>query len=272
MVSSNSYQWASGDAYERCDGRWGRMVAGEFVQWLRMPEARAWVDVGCGTGELTRAILQHANPHSVTAVDLAEGFIEYARANTADERATFIVGDACAIPIADASTDCVIAGLVLNFVRSHVQMLREMHRILTFDGVAGLYVWDYSKDMQLLRAFWDAAIEIDTGARCRDEGHIFPICHPDRLRSALESAGLVDIDVRKIDVVTVFRDFEDYWTPFLSGHGGPAPAYAMSLSEKQRTALREKLRSRLLPEPDGSIRLIARAWGARAAKPSRLAQ
>jgi hypothetical protein len=68
--------------------------------------------------------------------------------------------------------------------------------------------------------------------------------------------------VRSIDVSTAFRDFDDYWTPFLGGQF-PAPDYAMSLNEEARTTLRERIRSRLPIAADGSIPLIARAWVAR---------
>jgi hypothetical protein len=70
------------------------------------------------------------------------------------------------------------------------------------------------------------------------------------------------VEVRAIDVPTHFRDFDDYWTPFLGGQA-PAPGYAMSLAEEQRIALREQIRRTLPIEPDGSIRLIARAWAVR---------
>jgi hypothetical protein len=59
-----------------------------------------------------------------------------------------------------------------------------------------------------------------------------------------------------------FRDFDDYWTPFLGGQA-PAPGYAMSLSEDRRTELREYLRVRLPYDGDGGIPLIARAWAVR---------
>ncbi|HZU08064.1 MAG TPA: hypothetical protein VFB73_19055 [Chloroflexota bacterium] len=67
---------------------------------------------------------------------------------------------------------------------------------------------------------------------------------------------------RAIDIPTPFRDFDDYWSPFPGGQG-PAPGYTMSLSEAQRTALREHLRARLPIAPDGSISLMARAWAVR---------
>ena len=74
--------------------------------------------------------------------------------------------------------------------------------------------------------------------------------------------GLGDVQVLPIDVPTKFRDFDDYWTPFLGGQA-PAPGYAMSLTEERRGALRDRIRARLPSASDGSIDLIARAWAVR---------
>ena len=82
------------------------------------------------------------------------------------------------------------------------------------------------------------------------------------MKDAFEKAGFKDVHVRSIDVPTRFRDFDDYWAPFL-GAQGPAPAYAMSLPEDARAALRERLRAQLPAAADGSISLIARAWAVR---------
>jgi len=68
--------------------------------------------------------------------------------------------------------------------------------------------------------------------------------------------------VRAIDIATPFRDFDDFWTPFLGGQGS-APTYAMSLDEARRTLLRERLREVLPQNPDGAIHLSARAWAVR---------
>lgn len=116
--------------------------------------------------------------------------------------------------------------------------------------------------MQLIRHFFDAAIELDPKAIEVDEGPRFPICQPDVLGRTFEEAGLQQVEVRPIEVPTVFRDFDDYWLPFLGGQG-PAPSYVMSLSEEHRAALREQIRARLPFAPDGSIPLVARAWAVR---------
>ena len=87
----------------------------------------------------------------------------------------------------------------------------------------------------------------------------FHITPPTALAQLFTQAGLQQVETRAIDVPTVFRDFDDYWTPFLGGQG-PAPGYVMSLSERQRVRLRNLLRSRLPTASDGSISLNARAW------------
>ena len=61
---------------------------------------------------------------------------------------------------------------------------------------------------------------------------------------------------------TRFRDFDDYWAPFLGGQG-PAPGYCAGLSDDARQRLRDRLRSTLPTAADGSIPLSARAWAVR---------
>jgi hypothetical protein len=116
--------------------------------------------------------------------------------------------------------------------------------------------------MELIRHFWDAAAALDAKAAELDEGTRFPICRPKALARLWSEAGLEGVRTEAIDVSTVFSSFDDYWQPFLGGQG-PAPAYAMSLGEPARAALRERLRSRLPARADGSIALVARAWAVR---------
>jgi SAM-dependent methyltransferase len=254
--------WAEGSIYEPYVGRWSRLVAARFLNWLAIPEGGRWLDIGCGTGAVTSAILAHAAPATVLGVDPSEGFVGYVRDHVTDPRARFEVASATALPAGDAEFDAVVSGLVLNFVPSPVEAIAEMARVTRPGGTVAAYVWDYAGDMQLMRHFWDAAGELDPRASELDEGARFPICRPEPLRAKFGRAGLTDATVAPIDVPTVFRDFDDYWTPFLGGQA-PAPAYAMSLSEADREALRERLRARLPVAPDGSIPLTARAWAVR---------
>jgi hypothetical protein len=110
-----------------------------------------------------------------------------------------------------------------------------------------------------MRYFWDAAVELRPADRQLDEGVRFPICQPQALTALFEAAGLGNVDVEPLDVPTRFRNFSDYWSPFLGGQF-PAPDYAMSLDESDREKLRERIRAKLPVNADGSIDLIARAW------------
>jgi SAM-dependent methyltransferase len=250
--------WASGSPYEAYTGRWSRLVARVFLPWLAVPGGGRWLDIGCGTGALSETILEATDPAAVSGVDTSEGSIAHAHGHVRDACAAFVVADAQILPFEARRFDAVVSGLVLNFVPHPERALAEMVRVVQPDGTVGLYVWDYADEMQLMRRFWDAATALDPGVHDRD----YPLCRPEPLERLFLSAGLEDVAVRSIDVPTVFRDFDDYWAPFL-GAQGSAPSYAMSLSEPQRVALREHLRATLPTESDGAIRLIARAWAVR---------
>ena len=252
--------WASGERYEPYVGRWSRLVATEFVRWLAQPAGRDWVDVGCGTGALTSTILRDADPASVVGVEPSEAFAGYAREHVTDPRAEFHVAGAAALPLPDGSADVLVSGLVLNFVPDQPAALAEARRVVRPGGTVAAYVWDYAEGMRLMRCFWDVAGELDPAVAAIDEAATFPVCSPEPLAALF--GDLDGVEVREITVPTVFRDFDDYWTPFLGG-GAPAPAYAVSLDPPRQAALREALRARLPVQPDGTIPLTARAWAVR---------
>ncbi|MHB8509256.1 MAG: class I SAM-dependent methyltransferase [Candidatus Dormibacteria bacterium] len=254
--------WSSGEGYNEYVGRWSRLVARQFLSWLEVPTGYAWLDVGCGTGALTEAILASSAPTTVLGIDPSRAFVEHASAAIRDPRTTFRVGSAESIEFGNGSFGAVVCGLVLNFVPDHGVALAEMRRVTTPGGFLGTYLWDYAEKMEMMRQFWDAAAELDPLAKVADEGARFPICGRKALGEAFSAAGLRDVEVRAIDTPTVFASFDDFWTPFLSGQA-PAPAYNMALSEEKRSELRQLIRSRLPTSIDGSIHLVARAWAAR---------
>lgn len=254
--------WERGSPYEQYVGRWSRQVAPLFLSWLNVPRGRHWLDVGCGTGALCAAIVDRCSPSSVTGVEPSEGFLKTATANLAG-RAAFHQGTATEIPLGDASVDVVVSALVLNFIPDQRAALLEMARVTGNEGTIAAYVWDYAGKMELMRVFWDAAVELNPGAGNMDEAIRFPICRPDALEKLFTSAGLQGVDVEPIDIPTPFASFDDYWQPFLGGQG-PAPAYAMSLDETTRARLRDRIRERIPTMANGTISLTARAWAVRA--------
>jgi SAM-dependent methyltransferase len=259
--------WSSGDSYELYVGRWSRALAPRFLDWARLPAGAAVLDVGSGTGALSEAVVKHG-ARRLVGIDSSAAYVDHAAAQvprgSADVR--FECGDAQNLPFADETFDAVVSGIALNFIPNPARAAREMRRVVKPGGLVALYVWDYAGRMELMRYFWDAAVTLDAAhAAPLDEGVRFPICNRGALTKLFLDAGFGKVETGYIDQPTIFRDFDDYWTPFLGGQA-PAPGYCMSLSENQRAALRDLIRARLPVSPDGSIALIARAWTLRATR------
>jgi len=257
--------WNNAEAYERFMGRWSRLVAREFVAWLAVPPSQRWLEIGCGTGALTRAILDLGSPQAIRAIDPSGDYVSFAKTEVTDGRANFDIGDISALGTEQSLYDVVVSGLVLNRVPDPAMALDVMGRVTANGGMVAAYVWDYADGMEFLRYYWDVVMQLDDGASDLDEGRRFPLCRPEALRGLFEGAGLCDVAVEAIEVPTEFASFEDYWRPFEGGQG-PAPGYVATLSQPKRAELKKRLSETLPTDRDGSIRLTAKAWAVRGSK------
>jgi ubiquinone/menaquinone biosynthesis C-methylase UbiE len=255
--------WQAADSYDAYMGRWSRQLAPRFLEWLDPPDELEWLEVGCGTGALSSAIVNLCRPKSLISIDPSESFLAKARQNVGSELVEFRTGDAQSVSLKNASRDVAVSGLVLNFVPDRAGALAEMKRVTRPGGVVAYYVWDYpGGGLEFLRAFWNAAAALDPSAENLKEDRRFPYCTPEGLTSLSKAAGLANVEWTSIDIPTVFRDFEDYWRPFTFG-AGPAPGYCTSLKAEDQERLKSKLCSTLHFAQDGSIPLKARAWAIR---------
>jgi len=255
--------WTTGLAYEQFMGRWSRLIASTFLDWLALPPHRHWLELGCGTGALTETILAQALPASLLAVDPSADFIAFDKEKFSDARVTFQVGNALTLPPITTPLDTAVCGLVLNFIPDPVAALKAIRRLLPPGGLLAFYVWDYAGKMEMLRYFWDSVVALDPDARSLDEGVRFAMCTPDALRQICQQAGFQQIELEGIEAITAFRHFDDFWSPFLLGQG-PAPGYVMQLELAKRQTLADHLRASLPIHKDGSLQLTARAWAVRA--------
>lgn len=251
--------WELGKAYETFMGRWSRLAARQFLADLALPPNGRYLDIGCGTGVLSGMIGETAAPQQVTGIDFSSPFIEEARRKHPQPLYDFRVGSALDLPVADGSFDVVVSGLALNFFPQPETAVTEMKRAVRTGGTVAVYVWDYAGGMEMLRYFWDAAVALNPGAAEMDEGSRFPICRPEALERLFAAAGLGEVSSWAVETTAVFRDFNDYWQPYL-GRSGPAPAYVAALAPEQQAALAQSLRQSLPVQPDGTIPLTHRAW------------
>jgi len=253
--------WQSGDPYECYMGRWSKLVAEQFIDWLSPAAGLPWLDVGCGSGALSETIIHRGNPELLIAIDQSEGFVRTTQQRLGN-RAICKAGDALSLPLDDGSTSISVSGLVLNFIAEPEKAIAEMKRVTRKNGTVAVYIWDYAGKMEFLNHFWDVVVELNPGAAHLHEGRRFPDSNATHLIKIFNSAGLSKIEAVPLEIVTGFTDFNDYWEPFLGGQG-PAPTFVSNLNDAERNQLRQRLVQWLPVNADGSIRLSARAWAAK---------
>ena len=193
----------------------------------------------------------------MAAADPSEPFVEACRARLPGVEV--VLAGAEALPFADDTFDAALSQLVVNFMQDAEAGVREMARVTRAGGVVASCVWDYAGEMTLLRAFWDAAREVDPDrAAAADEGVVMLWCAEGELADLWRAAGLGSVRFCSLMASAKYADFEDLWSPLPTGVG-PAGAFCKSLEEDERAALSNALRRRL-GVGDGPFELTARAW------------
>lgn len=265
MTDTPGDRWASGNAYESYMGRWSRVLARVFLQWLQPAPALHWLDVGCGTGALTTAIAETCKPASLAGCDPSPAFIEHARATLGNAASFSVIPSAEQLPARSGGFDVIVSGLVLNFVPDPVRTLSAMRERAARGGTIAAYVWDYA-GMELLTHFWEEVTSLDAKAAASDESRRFASWQLSSLGKHFAAAGLERIERITLEMPIELANFDDYWQPFLAGTG-PAPSYVAALDAEHREQLRARLQRRLPTDADGRIRLRGRALAVRALAP-----
>lgn len=247
-------------AYDRHVGRYSGALGRALIDFAGVPPAARVLDVGCGPGPLTAELVRTVGAASVAAVEPSPPYAEACRERLpgVDVR----VAAAEDLPFPDADFDAVLSQLVVNFLTDAARGVGEMVRVCRPGGTVAAAVWDYAGEMTLLRAFWDAARELDPeSAAGLDEGSRMRFATPEDLTGLWSQAGLVDVEGAPLVVAADYADFADLWAPFVAGVG-PAGAYCAALDEPRQTRLRDLVRDRL-GAPAGPFELTARAWAVR---------
>lgn len=216
------------------------------------------MDVGCGSGALSEAIIKKHNPKTVIAIDQSEGFVRTAQQRLGS-RALCKIGNALSLPLDDESVNISVCGLVLNFIPEPETALAEMKRVTRKEGMVAAYIWDYAGKMEFLTHFWNVVVALNSDAVGLHESRRFPDSNAEQLITMFNRVGLYDVEAAPLEIETNFIDFNDYWQPFLGGQG-PAPTYVSKLNDSERNRLKDMLAQNLPVNDDGSIKLSARAW------------
>jgi len=246
------------DAYDAFMGRYSRELAPPFADFCGLRAGQRVLDVGCGPGAFTAVAVERLGLESVSAVDPTPHFVAATRAR----HPGLDVRQAAAeeIPYADGEFDTAASQLVFHFVSDPERAVREMARVVRPGGLVAASVWDFAEGMEMLRAFWDAALSLWPDAP--DEARTLRFGREGELADLLSAAGLGDIVEITLAVTSTYEDFDELWATFLGGIG-PAGAYLLSKPPDDQEALREAFHVRL-GRPSGALALGAVARAARA--------
>jgi SAM-dependent methyltransferase len=256
-----SVKFSNAEAYENYMGRWSRLFARRFADFVGIADGDRLLDVGCGTGSLTYTLAASAPRSEIVGIDPSSAFVEYARSHTSDPRLSFDVGNALSLPYPDASFDKCLCLLVLQFIPDVGRAIEEMRRVLRHGGSAAACVWD--KDvMEMHSVFWEPAAELEPGVK-RGSGAPYT---SGQLAALWKQSGLTNVEEIALEMPLEFASFDDFWAPHLGGQG-PSGSYLVSLPPEKQIALREHVRERVLGAgPDRPFTLRAKAWAVRGVK------
>jgi ubiquinone/menaquinone biosynthesis C-methylase UbiE len=241
--------FTDGQAYERLMGRWSRLVAQVFLNWLNAPNNLRWLDVGCGNGAFTEELIGRCAPAAVTAIDPSDDQLAYARARPSARMADFRVGDAQKLSFDDDSFDAAAMALVIAFLPDPATAVAEMARVVRPGGLVTAYMWDVPGGGVPVHPIYLALESMglmsgrppNSGASEREAMQWF-----------WKNAGLETIETQVIRIPTVYSDFEDYWHSNVVPIG-PQGKLIASLSASAREELRLRLRDHLPVSSSGSI-------------------
>jgi SAM-dependent methyltransferase len=251
----------TGATYDSFMGRYSRVLGTLFADAAGVHRGGTAVDVGCGPGALTAVLVERLGVDAVAACDPSPQFVAECAARHPGVKVE--LGRAESIPFETGCYDHAMAQLVLHFVSDPDSAATEMMRVVRPGGRVSACVWDFDGGMEMLRCFWDAALEIDAAAP--DEAGTMRFGRPGEISQLFSSAGMADVVESTLRVSSSYTDFDELWNGFLAGVG-PAGAYVVSLPDDARQRLCAALFHRL-GEPTGTFALGAVARSAVARTP-----
>jgi SAM-dependent methyltransferase len=244
------------EKYDRFMGRYLPTLSVSFADAAGVHAGMSVLDVGSGPGGLTRELVGRVGAAAVAAIDPSPPFVEAVRERFPDVDVR--EGGAEELPFEDDSFDAALACLVVPFMQDANAGTGEMARVTKPGGVVAACMWDVAEGMTMFRIMRTASQAVVPDR---------PIAHPllgtrkGDLGELLRAQGLADVEEGVISASAGYDDFDDWWESFTYGIG-PHSGNLMSLTEEQRTAIREACREQL-GQPSGPFTLPALAWFAR---------
>ncbi|MBX9471838.1 methyltransferase domain-containing protein [Microcella sp.] len=126
--------------------RWRTIANSAAYLEPHLVAGRSLLDVGCGPGTITAEFAERLSPGRVVGLDAAPDAIAAAHSHAVEvgSTATFVQGDAFALPFDDGAFDITHTHQTLQHVADPVAMLREMARVTAPGGTIAAREVDYA--------------------------------------------------------------------------------------------------------------------------------
>jgi trans-aconitate 2-methyltransferase len=118
--------------YDRVSGPQAEWAA-RVLDRLPLEGDETVLDAGCGSGRVTRMLLERLPRGRVIAVDSSEAMVEHAR-EALDERATVFRSDLVELEL-DREVDAVFSNAVFHWIPDHQRLFERMYAVLRPSGV-----------------------------------------------------------------------------------------------------------------------------------------
>lgn len=216
-----------------------------YLEKLPLASAMNVLDLGCGTGVVTRAVARRAGFTGRSAgIDQSPAFIETARRLAVEEglgdRVEFHVGDAHSLGYPDRSFDVVIAHTLISHVTDPITVLKEAARVIRTTGIIAIFDGDYASltfacsDPELGKAM-DEALRITVFTNPRVMSHLSRILG----EVGLELAGTLPHAHAEIGTAGFFKSFAETYAPLVSRTGLLSAEQVDTWLAEQRRAMEE---------------------------------
>jgi ubiquinone/menaquinone biosynthesis C-methylase UbiE len=131
-----------------------RAMLNSYLSEIRLPSGASVLEVGCGTGAVTRVLAEMRGVSEVVGVDPSPIFVEKARELGKEHpQLSFRTGDGHALPFADASFDFVVFHTTLCHVPDPEKALHEARRVLRAGGWLAVFDGDYATTTVAIDSF-----------------------------------------------------------------------------------------------------------------------
>lgn len=216
-----------------------REMLDSYLAEIRLPDAATALDVGCGTGAVTRVLARLPGIRQAIGIDPSSIFIEKAIELGRELRGlSFHIGDARALQFADASFDLVVLHTTLCHVPQPEQALREARRVLRPGGWLAVFDGDYPTTTVAIDAFDPLQSAVDTMVA----NFVHNPWLTRRLKKTLESIGFAVVSVRSHGYL---QTTEPTYMLTIIDRGADLMASAGSIGLDQAEALKSEARRRV---------------------------